>query len=87
MVTDPALARAIGLFNIYHVIWEAIERGKILMYCGHTTFIYHDDFSKYMTVDGATSEDVFDYLFDSEGEKILSEKEKNIYMNYLRSGI
>jgi len=62
VVTDPALARAIGFFNIYHIMWESIEREKMLMLCGNTTFIYHDDFSKYMKVDGVTSEDVFDYL-------------------------
>ena len=46
------------------------------MHCGNTTFIYHDDFSKYMKVDGATSEDVFDYLFDLGARKFLSEKGK-----------
>jgi len=43
-------------------MWESIERGNILMYCGKTTFIYHEEFSKYMKVEGATSEDIFDYL-------------------------
>ena len=46
------------------------------MHCENTTFIYHNDFSKYMKVDGATSEDVFDYLFDLGAEKFLSEKGK-----------
>jgi len=76
VVTDPTLARAIGFFNIYRVTWESIEREKILMHCENTTFIYHDDFSKYMKVDGATSEDVFDYLFDLGDGKFLSEKGK-----------
>jgi len=76
VVTDPALARAIGFFNIYHVMWKSIERGKILMHCGNTTFIYHNDFSKYMKVNGAMSEDAFDYLFDLGAEKFLSEKGK-----------
>jgi len=53
---------------------ESIEQGKILMHCGNTTSIYHDDFSKYMKVDGVTSEDVFDYLFDLGAKKFLSEK-------------
>ena len=52
-------------------MWESIEQGKVLI-----TFIYHDDFSKYMTVDGSTSEDVFDYLFDLGAGKFLSEKRK-----------
>ena len=55
---------------------ESIEQGKILMHCGNTTSIYHDDFSKYMKVDGVTSEDVFDYLFDLGAKKFLSEKWK-----------
>ena len=46
------------------------------MHCRNTTFIYHNDFSKYMKVEGAMSEDVFDYLFDLGAEKFLSEKEK-----------
>ena len=46
------------------------------MHCGNTNFIYHYKFSKYMMVDGATSEDVFDFLFDLGTEKFLSEKEK-----------
>ena len=33
------------------------------------------------------SEDVFEYLFDLGAEKFLSEMKRNIYMNYLRSGI
>jgi len=44
MVTDPALARAIGLFNIYHQIWESIKRGKILMHCGNNIFVCHEEF-------------------------------------------
>ena len=71
---DPALVRTIEFFNIYHVMWESIEQGKILMHCGNTTFIYHDDFSIY--VDRVMSEDVFDYLFDLGVEKFLSKKEK-----------
>jgi len=46
------------------------------MHYGITTFIYHDDFSKYMKVDGATSEDVFDYIFDLGAGKFLWEKGK-----------
>ena len=46
------------------------------MHCENTTFIYHEEFTKYMKVEGATSEDVFDYLFDLGVEKFLSEKEK-----------
>jgi len=44
---------------------------KILMRYRTTTFIYHAEFSKYMKVDGATSEDVFDYLFDLRVGKFL----------------
>ena len=57
------------------------------MHCGNTTFIYHNDFSKYMKVDGATSNDVFDYLFNLKAGKFLSEKKRNICINYLISGI
>ena len=46
------------------------------MHCGNTTFIYHDKFSKYMKVEGATSEDVFDYLFDLGAGKFLLENGK-----------
>jgi len=76
VVIDPTLARAIGFFNIYHQMWESIEREKILINCGNTTFIYHDGFSKYMKVDGTTWKDVFDYLFDLGARKFLSERGK-----------
>ena len=76
MVTDPALARAIRFFNIYHQMWESIEQRKILMHCENTTFIYHDKFRKYMKVERATLEDVFDYLFDLGAKKFLSENGK-----------
>jgi len=46
------------------------------MHCGNTTFVYHKEFNKYMKVEGATLEDVFDYLFDLGAGKFLSEKEK-----------
>jgi len=46
------------------------------MHCENTTFIYHEEFSKHMKVEGATSEDVFDYLFDLRAEKFLSKKGK-----------
>jgi len=78
VVIDPALARAIEFFNIYHQMWESIKRGKILMRCEDTTFIYHEKFSKNIKVDGATSEDVFDYLFDMRAGKFLSKKRKEI---------
>jgi len=46
------------------------------MHCGNTTFIYHNDFSKYMKVEGATSKVIFDYLFNAETRKSLSKNEK-----------
>ena len=46
------------------------------MHCGNTTFNYHNKFSKYKTIEGATLEDVLDYLFDVGVIKSLSEKEK-----------
>jgi len=46
------------------------------MHCENNTFIYHNEFHKYMNVKRAASEDVFDYLFDVGGEKFLLEKEK-----------
>ena len=85
MVIDPALARAIGFFNIYHVMWESIEREKILMHCENT--IYHDDFSKYMKVEGAASEDALIISSIWELKNCYQKKERNTYMNYLRSGI
>jgi len=57
-------------------MWALIEQGRILIQCENTTFIYHNDFSKDMNVEGATSENVFDYLFDIGAKKILSGKGK-----------
>ena len=62
-------------------MWALIEQGKILIDYRSTTCIYHNDFSKYMKVEAATLEDIFDYLFDVRDEKFLSEKQKNLFMN------
>jgi len=48
-----------------------IGLGKILMHCGSTTIIHCSDFSKYMKVKGAISEDIFNYLFDDGVGKFL----------------
>ena len=76
LITDPALARAIGFFNIYHQCWDLIEKGKALMHCENTTFTYDNEFKEYMKVEGAVSEDIFDYFFDVGAEKFLSAKGK-----------
>ena len=47
------------------------------MHCGKTTFAYNNGFKEYMRVEGAVSEDIFDYLFDVWSEKFLSQKETN----------
>jgi len=76
IAADPALARAIGFFNIYHQCWALIEKGKTLMHGGNTTFTYSNEFNDYMKVDSAESEDIFDYLFDIGAGKFLSEEGK-----------
>ena len=46
------------------------------MHCGNTTFTYDNEFKDCMKMEGAMSEDIFDYLFDMGAGKFLSEKEK-----------
>jgi len=87
LASDPILAMAIGFYNIYRQIWAMIKWRKILMHCKNTNFIYHVEFNKYMKIDKATLEGVFDCFFDIAAEKFLSEKERNIYMIYLRNEI
>jgi len=50
------------------------------MHCGNTTFAYSNEFKDYMKMDGAESEDIFDYLFDVEAEKFLSENGKKYFL-------
>ena len=57
------------------------------MHYGNITSVYHSDCSKYMKVEGSTSEDVFNSLFDIEATKFLSKKERDMYMIYLKNGI
>jgi len=76
MASDPALTRVIDFYNICHETWTLIEQEKMLMHCDNAIFVYHNDFNKYMKVEGAISENVFDYLFDLRAEKFLLEKEK-----------
>jgi len=68
-------------------MYALIEQGKTLIHCGNTIFIHYNDFSKYMNVEGATSKDVSDYILDIRAKKCLSEKGKNIFINYLKNGI
>jgi len=56
-------------------MWALIKLGWPLIHCGNTTFIYHDDLSK-LKVEGATSEDIFHYLFDIGARQFLLEKGK-----------
>ena len=46
------------------------------MHCENTTFTYDSEFKEYMKVEGAVSEDIFDYLFDVGAEKFLSKKKE-----------
>jgi len=46
------------------------------MHCGNATFAYHNEFIKCMKIERATSEDVFDYLFDVGSWKFLLENGK-----------
>ena len=46
------------------------------MHCENTIFAYDNEFKEYMKVEGAVSEDIFDYLFDIGAGKFLLEKEK-----------
>jgi len=39
------------------------------MYCRNTTFAYRNEFNKYVKMEGAILEDIFDYLFDVGNEK------------------
>ena len=64
-----------------------IEQGNILLHCGNTTFVYHNDLGKYMNIEGATSEDVFDYLFDVRAENSYEKSKRNIFIDYLKDGI
>ena len=74
--SNPALARTIDFYNVYHQMWALTERNT-LMHCGNSTFVYHSDFNKYMKAKGANSENIFYYLFDG-GAKSFCQKRKEI---------
>jgi len=46
------------------------------MHCGNTTFACDNEIKDYMKVEGAESEDIFNYLFDVGARTFLSEKGK-----------
>ena len=50
------------------------------MHCRNTTFAYHNEFNEYATIERATSEDVFDYLFDIGAEKFLLKNRKKYFL-------
>jgi len=84
--SDPALARVIGFYNIYHQIMALIQRGRTLVHCGNTAFIYHSEFGKYMEVEGAASEAYLIISLMLELKNSYQKKERNIFMNYLKIG-
>ena len=55
-----------------------------IMHYENTTFVYHIDFNEYMKVEGAASEDAFDYLFDVGVKTFLS---IDFCMIYIKTGI
>jgi len=67
-------------------MWEAIERGTTLMHYKTSTFIYLEEFNKYMKIDRATLEDIFDYHFYMRARKFLSEKEKKYLHELFEKG-
>ena len=54
------------------------------MHCGDTTFAYHNEFNEYMKIEEATSEDVFDYLFDVGAKTFLLEKGKKYFLQLFK---
>ena len=50
------------------------------MHCENTTFAYSNEFKDYMQMDGAESEDIFDYLFDVGAGNLLSENGKKYFL-------
>ena len=46
----------------------------------NTTFSYNNELKDYMKVEGAVSEDIFNYLFDVRVEKFLLEKGKKYFL-------
>ena len=48
------------------------------MHCENTTFAYDNEFKGYMKVEGAVSEDIFDYLFDVRAGKFFIRKREEI---------
>ena len=46
------------------------------MHCEGPTFTYDNEFKEHMKVEGAVSEDIFDYFLVVGAGKFLSEKEK-----------
>ena len=63
-------------------MWALIEQEVIITHCRNTSFAYHNEFSKYMKIEGVTSDDIFYYLFDVGARNFLSKKEKK-YLNEL----
>ena len=50
------------------------------MHCENTIFSYNNEFKEYMKVEGAVSEDIFDYLFDVGIENSYQKKERKKYL-------
>ena len=87
IVTDPALARAIGFFNIYHQYWALIEKGKTLMHCRNTTFAYSNEFNDYMKVTVQNQKIFLIISLILELENFYQKKERMISLSCLKNMI
>ena len=65
-------------------MWALIEQGVMLIHCRNTTFVYHNQFSKYMKVEGAALEDVLIISLVLELQKCLLEKEKKYLLKLFK---
>ena len=57
-------------------MWVFIEQEKNTNALWNHIFIYHSDFNKYIKVEGANLENIFNYLFDIGVKKFLSKRKE-----------
>ena len=86
LLTDPALSRAIDFFNIYHEMWALIEQRCNDNALQNTTFTYHNEFSKYIKIQGEPQKMSLIIYLMLELESSYQKKKRNISMNYLKNG-
>ena len=76
VVGNLTLRKVIDFYNVCHQMGTLIEQERTLIHCGNTIFFYCNDFIKYMEVEGASLERIFDYVWCRSWQTLIRKRKE-----------